>query len=36
MKKYWHIVGVGVHNTLVYRANFFFRTLLNLPPLLAA
>lgn len=35
MKKYWHIVVVGVQNTLVYRANFFFRALFNLVPLLA-
>ena len=35
MRKYWHILTIGIQNTLVYRVNFFFRALFNLIPLLA-
>src|ERR1041384_1632548 len=35
MGKYWHVIVLGVQNTLVYRANFFFRSVFNLIPLLA-
>ena len=35
MRKYWHVVQIGVQNTLVYRANFFFRSAFALIPLLA-
>src|SRR3989440_5207792 len=35
MKKYWHVVKIGIENTLVYRFNFFFRAAFSLIPLLA-
>jgi ABC-2 type transport system permease protein len=35
MKKYWHVVKIGIANTLVYRMNFFFRAAFSLVPLLA-
>ena len=35
MKKYWHVMKIGVANTLVYRFNFFFRAAVSLVPLLA-
>ena len=35
MRKYWHVVNVGIQNTLVYRANFLFRSSFALIPLLA-
>jgi ABC-2 type transport system permease protein len=35
MWKYWHVINVGIQNTLVYRANFFFRASFSLVPLLA-
>lgn len=35
MKTYWHILNIGIQNTLVYRTNFFFRALFNLVPLIA-
>jgi ABC-2 type transport system permease protein len=35
MKKYWHVVKIGIANTLVYRFNFFFRAAFSLIPLLA-
>jgi len=34
-KKYWHVMKIGVANTLVYRFNFFFRAAVSLIPLLA-
>ena len=35
MQKYWHVINVGVQNTFVYRANFFFRCVFGLVPLIA-
>ncbi len=35
MKKYWHVVNIGIQNTLVYRVNFLFRALFALLPLFA-
>jgi len=35
MKKYWHVINVGVQNTLVYRMNFLFRSVFALIPLFA-
>src|SRR5687768_16167496 len=35
MGKYWHVLGIGMQNTLVYRVNFFVRASLALIPLLA-
>jgi ABC-2 type transport system permease protein len=35
MKKYWHVINIGIQNTLVYRVNFLFRAAFGLIPLLA-
>ncbi len=35
MRKYWHVVKIGIQNTLVYRFNFLFRALFGLVPLIA-
>jgi len=35
MKKYWHVINVGIQNTLVYRVNFIFRSVFALVPLFA-
>ena len=35
MGKYWHVIAIGIQNTLVYRANFFFRAAFGLLPLMA-
>lgn len=35
MKKYLHVVNIGVQNLLVYRVNFFFRAAFGLIPLTA-
>jgi ABC-2 type transport system permease protein len=35
MKKYWHVINIGVQNNLAYRVNFLFRTLFGFIPLLA-
>ena len=35
MQKYWHVLNVGLQNTLVYRANFVFRSVFGLIPLFA-
>lgn len=35
MKKYWHVINIGVQNTLVYRANFLVRAVFGLIPLMA-
>ena len=35
MRKYWHVIKIGVQNTLVYRVNFLFRALFGLIPLIA-
>ena len=36
MKTYWHILTMGIQNTLVYRLNFFCRAFFSLIPLFAA
>jgi ABC-2 type transport system permease protein len=35
VNKYWHVVKVGIQNTLVYRVNFLFRACFGLIPLMA-
>ena len=35
MKKYWHVINIGIQNTLVYRMNFLFRSTFSLIPLFA-
>jgi ABC-2 type transport system permease protein len=35
MKKYWHVIGIGIQNNLTYRFNFLARTLFGLIPLIA-
>src|SRR6266446_7379989 len=35
MKKYWHVISIGIQNTLVYRVNFLFRAAFALIPLAA-
>ena len=35
MKKYWHVINIGIQNNLAYRTNFLFRTLFSFIPLLA-
>jgi ABC-2 type transport system permease protein len=35
MQKYWHVIKIGLSNTMVYRVNFFFRGSFGLIPLLA-
>jgi ABC-2 type transport system permease protein len=35
MKKYWHVIKIGIQNTLVYRFNFFVRSGFSLVPLVA-
>lgn len=35
MRKYWHVISIGIQNTLVYRVNFLFRSLFGLIPLIA-
>lgn len=35
MKKYWHVINIGIQNTLVYRSNFLFRSIFGLIPLMA-
>ena len=35
MRKYWHVINVGIQNTLVYRLNFLFRAAFGLIPLTA-
>lgn len=35
MNKYWHVINVGIQNTLVYRMNFLFRSMFSLIPLFA-
>jgi ABC-2 type transport system permease protein len=36
MRKYWHVINVGIQNTLVYRVNFLCRALFGLIPLTAS
>jgi ABC-2 type transport system permease protein len=35
MRKYWHVINIGIQNTLVYRMNFLFRSTFALVPLFA-
>lgn len=35
MKKYWHVINVGIQSTLTYRINFLFRSVFGLIPLTA-
>jgi ABC-2 type transport system permease protein len=35
MTKYWHVINIGIQNTLVYRVNFLFRVMFGLVPLFA-
>lgn len=35
MRKYLHVINVGIQNTLVYRVNFLFRATFGLIPLIA-
>ena len=35
MRKYWHVINIGLQNTLVYRVNFLFRSVFGLIPLMA-
>jgi ABC-2 type transport system permease protein len=35
MKKYWHVIGIGIQNNLTYRVNFLARTLFSFIPLFA-
>lgn len=35
MEKYWHVLNIGLQNTLVYRMNFLFRATFGLIPLIA-
>jgi ABC-2 type transport system permease protein len=35
MNKYWHVINIGIQNTLVYRMNFLFRSSFALIPLFA-
>lgn len=35
VRKYWHVINIGIQNTLVYRVNFLFRSIFALIPLFA-
>ena len=35
VRKYWHVIKIGIQNTVVYRVNFLFRVLFGLIPLVA-
>ncbi len=35
MKKYWHVLNIGIQNNLTYRFNFLARTLFGFLPLIA-
>jgi ABC-2 type transport system permease protein len=35
MRKYLHVISIGIQNTLVYRVNFLFRSVFSLIPLMA-
>jgi ABC-2 type transport system permease protein len=35
VKKYWHVVNIGIQNNLAYRVNFLFRIVFGFIPLLA-
>jgi ABC-2 type transport system permease protein len=35
VKKYWHVINIGIQNNLAYRMNFLFRIVFGFIPLLA-
>jgi len=35
VKKYWHVINIGIQNNLTYRVNFLFRIVFGFVPLLA-
>jgi ABC-2 type transport system permease protein len=35
VKKYWHVINIGIQNNLTYRVNFLFRVVFGFIPLLA-
>jgi ABC-2 type transport system permease protein len=35
MRKYWHVIGIGIQNNLTYRFNYLTRTLFSFIPLFA-
>ena len=35
MRKYWHVINIGIQNSLTYRVNFLFRIVFGFVPLLA-
>jgi len=35
VKKYWHVINIGIQNSLTYRINFLFRVVFGFIPLLA-
>jgi ABC-2 type transport system permease protein len=35
VKKYWHVIGIGIQNNLTYRFNFLARAIFGLIPLIA-
>jgi len=35
MKKYWHVIGIGIQSNLTYRVNYLARTLFSFIPLFA-
>ena len=35
MKKYWHVLNIGIQNNLTYRVNFLARAAFGLIPLIA-
>ncbi len=35
VRKYWHVVNIGIQNSLTYRINFVFRVVFGFVPLLA-
>ena len=35
MRKYWHVINIGIQNNLAYRVNFLFRILFGFIPLIA-
>ena len=35
MKKYWHVISIGIQNNLTYRFNYLTRTVFSFIPLFA-
>src|SRR2546428_14108797 len=35
MRKYWHVINIGIQNNLTYRVNFLARAVFGLIPLIA-